>query len=114
MHTPNDVEYSILKQRIARYMRSNRIDIKNVDLRDLTYYVEDVVSENLQSLIDEYISQNKAEYAVVTGIQIHYCSKLMSNKLYETEFIEPKKFYVNKNKQVTHINLDKIMSLTPR
>ncbi|GBF93708.1 hypothetical protein Rsub_06811 [Raphidocelis subcapitata] len=91
VHDPLDPEYSILKQRLARRIRWAFLGVlgggKCVDIE-------------------------KADYAVVTGVQIHNWSKDLEADNFE--FVAPTKVYVVNRGQITVLDLMQLPSLTPR
>lgn len=73
VHEPLDCEYSILKQRLARRLKAegqSEDSVKALDLVGLTKVAERTISADLELLISKAVDVNKADYAVVTGVQV--------------------------------------------
>lgn len=66
---PSDVEYSLLKQRLVR--RMPLFSGKVPSIRELTELTHQAILEDLERLIHQVVEPEKADYAVLTGIQIH-------------------------------------------
>jgi len=114
VHDPLDPEYSILKQRLARRIRWEQQDIQNMDLADITKAAERMITDDLEYLIEKAVDTNKADYAVVTGVQIHNWSTNFDDSVPNLELVWPTKVYVVTNGKATYLDLTKIPSLTPR
>ena len=74
MHDPEDVELSVLKQRLARRLEfegHTDTSIGGLDLAELTRVAERTITSDLEFLIAKAVDPAKADYAVVTGVQIH-------------------------------------------
>ena len=63
----SDVEYSLIKMRLAKELPRGRIP----GLLDLTRTALKVIQEDLQRAIDHTVDTGHSDYAVFTGIQIH-------------------------------------------
>ncbi|KIY94340.1 low-co2 inducible protein lcib, partial [Monoraphidium neglectum] len=112
VHDPLDPEYSILKQRLARRIRYERMEPILMDLSDMTAVAERVITDDLEYLIEKCVDIEKADYAVVTGVQIHNWSDGLTNENFE--FVAPTKVYVVNKGQITVLDLMQLPSLTPR
>jgi len=67
---PSDIEYSLLKQRVmAKLLPNLSNNAKNMKI--ITAVTQQVIHEDLESLIDNSIVKNNTDYAVFTAIQIH-------------------------------------------
>lgn len=63
----DDMEYSVLKQRIYPKMKG-----KNIDLVTITKTTADVIQEDLERLVEKTVKNlSKDYYAVLTAVQIH-------------------------------------------
>ena len=117
VHEPLDPEFTILKQRLARRIRYDGIDdegVAKMDLVELTKVAERTISDDLDYLISHTVDPKKADYAVVTGIQIHNWGTKFDDESPNLEFVAPVSVYVVINGTKTHINLNTMPSLTPR
>lgn len=112
-----DPELSILKQRIARRMRFEGMteeQVQELDLVGITQIAERTISDDLEFLISNAVDPSKADYAVVTGVQIHNWGTEFDNDEPNLEFVAPTGVYVVVNGEKTYIDLESIPSLTPR
>lgn len=91
VHEPDDVEYSILKQRLARIIHRKKLDILTIDLADITKLAEEQITNDLETLISKTVDRNRADYAVFTGIQIHTWDT--PENYWTNEYILPKSSY---------------------
>jgi len=117
VHEPLDPEMSILKQRLARRLRYDGMgdkDMEGMDLVGLTKVAEKTISDDLNYLISQTVDPQKADYAVVTGIQIHSWGPAFDDESPNLEFIAPATAYVVVNGCKTSIDLNAMPSLTPR
>jgi hypothetical protein len=64
---PNDMEQSILKQRLFRKIKFGNVP----DLVSLTRIAYEVILDDLKLLLDLTVKTDVSDYAVLTGIQIH-------------------------------------------
>lgn len=114
-HDPLDPEYSILKQRLARRLRYERADASQLDLPSITALAERTITNDLEYLLEKVIDTEHADYAVVTGVQIHnWATTLEQGGKPSQEFVAFSKCYVVVNGRKMHINLVKIPPLSPR
>jgi len=66
---PNDVEYSLMKQRLLKRMPLFSGKVPSIkSLTELTYQA---ILEDLEKLIEIVVKPENADYAVLTGIQVH-------------------------------------------
>ena len=112
VHDPTDVEYSILKQRLARSLASGKTPMPTLDLVRLTQIAEETITRDLEQLVEKNVDKDKADYAIVTGIQIHNWND--PNQTSDSEYIYPSKLYVVKNKQTIPIDIHSIPRLADR
>jgi hypothetical protein len=117
-HDARDPEYSILKQRLARRIRhEGRTEeyIRDLDLVEITKVAERTITDDLEYLIGKTVDPKKADYAVVTGVQIHnYSSKYEDDTIPNLEFVAPTTVYSVVGGTKTYLDLFSIPSLTPR
>jgi hypothetical protein len=64
---PDDPEQTLLKSRLVHHVQTD----SPPDLMELTRIAHEVIADDLQHLIDLTIDTTEADYAVLTGIQIH-------------------------------------------
>ena len=63
---PNNLEYSVLRKYLAP-----RVNERGLDLVKLTMAMTDLIYEELQNMIALTVDPEQADYAVLTGVQIH-------------------------------------------
>ena len=115
VHDALDPEYSILKQRLARRMRYERTNTNNLTLASITAIAERTISNDLEYLIDQAVDTSKADYAVITGVQIHnWSTDLTSEGAPSLEFVAPTNVYVVINGVRIDLDLTRVPSLSPR
>lgn len=108
VHTPEDIEYSILKQRLARTIPPNT----PLTLQTVTEYAEKRITSDLEQLIQKTVDTKKADYAVMTGIQIHFWTD--PDNYYRNEYISPTHSYTVINNQKQTIDLQNVLPLSYR
>jgi hypothetical protein len=116
-HDARDPEYSILKQRLARRIRHEGRDeqyIRDLDLVEITKVAERTITDDLEYLIGHAVDLKKADYAVVTGVQIHNYSTKYEDDIPNLEFVAPTSVYSVVGGTKTHLDLFSIPSFTPR
>lgn len=113
-HVASDPEYSILKARIAGRIQMENADPAKMDLVDITKVAERQISADLEELIAEAVNPAKADYAIITGVQIHNWADDYDNEEPNFEFIAPTKVCVVIDGKRTDIDLEKIPGPTPR
>jgi hypothetical protein len=62
----NNIEYSMLKQRLAP-----RLSGEVPDMASLTLTMSELISDELERMIELTVDVEQADYAVLTGVQIH-------------------------------------------
>ncbi|GLC33492.1 hypothetical protein PLESTB_000080900 [Pleodorina starrii] len=106
LHDPLEPEYSILKQRLARRIRYEKTDVSVLDLPSLTQIAERTISDDLEYLIEKAVNPAMADYAVITGTEIHnWAADLEDGGEPSMEFVAPTKAYVVVNGVKTHLDL---------
>lgn len=70
-HDATDAELSILRNRLARYIHASGANAAQMYLPDFTSLAERVITADLEALIRETVDVSAADYAVVTGVQVH-------------------------------------------
>jgi hypothetical protein len=117
VHEPLDPEFTILKQRLARRLRYEGADdeaVAGLTLVDITKVAERTIADDLEYLISHTVDPRRADYAVVTGVQVHNWGARFDDDSPNLEFVAPVSVYVVVNGEKTHINLNTMPSLTPR
>jgi Limiting CO2-inducible proteins B/C beta carbonyic anhydrases len=113
VHDIDEPEFSILKQRIARRVAAEGIDVDKMDIASITKVAERTITSDLEFLIENAVDTNKADYAVCTGVQIHSWPDPETGAP-AIEFVMPTKTYVVVDGKRTDIRLDAVPALTPR
>eukprot|EP00878_Enallax_costatus_P034395 GHUV01038129.1.p1 GENE.GHUV01038129.1~~GHUV01038129.1.p1 ORF type:complete len:157 (+),score=37.98 GHUV01038129.1:645-1115(+) len=85
-----------------------------MDLAHLTEVAERVITDDLEYLIEKSVSIDQADFAVVSGIQVHNWAGGPNATEPSLEFIAPTKVYVVVGGQTIMIDLMQLPSLTPR
>ncbi|PNH07267.1 hypothetical protein TSOC_006278 [Tetrabaena socialis] len=115
VHDPLDPELTILQQRLARRVRYEKLDVKLLDLPGLTQVAERTITDDLEYLIEKAVDPATADYAVITGIQIHNWGKELTEEGDASiEFVAPAKAYTVVNGLKTYIDLPQVPALSPR
>ena len=112
VHEPDDVEYSILKQRLARIIHKKNIDINKVDISLFTLLAEEQITNDLEILISKTVDISKADYAVFTGIQIHSWDN--PDNYWTNEYILPKTSYIVINGDRYNLDVNNVKKLSYR
>ena len=112
VHEPDDVEYSILKQRLARMIKKKNIDVNSMNLADITKLAEERISEDLEILISKTVDTTKADYAVFTGIQIHTWEN--PSEYWTNEHILPSLSYIVVDGEKIQLNISDVKKLSFR
>ena len=113
-HDPTDPEFSILTRRLITAVDKDEIPRGGLPLADVTRLADRVARRDLDKLINETVDTSKADYAVVTGIQIH--STTANNRTWHPalEFIAPTSMYVVKDGVRNDLDVLSIDPPTPR
>lgn len=112
VHDPVDIEYSILKQRMARSICAEGLDVNTMNLADITKVAERRITSDLETLIEATVDKKKANYAVLTGVQIHYWTD--PDATYKNEYIWPRKSYAYVDGERIELNLPMTRGLSQR
>uniref|UniRef100_A0A7R9VTR2 Limiting CO2-inducible protein B/C beta carbonyic anhydrase domain-containing protein n=1 Tax=Chlamydomonas euryale TaxID=1486919 RepID=A0A7R9VTR2_9CHLO len=113
-HDALDPEYSILKRRLAHTLRAERADVSDLDLAKITAAAERTITADLEYLISKAVNLDKADYAVVTGVQIHNWASEEPGAAPSMEFVAPTKMYVVVNGVRTNLDVTGVPPLSPR
>jgi len=116
VHDDEDPEYSILKQRMVNKMKEEGTSVdESFNLVDITKVAERTITADLEKLISKSVDTSKADYAVITGVQIHnWARSLDTPGSYSMEFVAPSSCYAVVNGVATHLDLSQIPQVTPR
>lgn len=114
VHDALDPEFSILKHRLEQHICKRQVPQDELDLVRLTNIAEEACSEDLEQLISHSVDVTKADYAVVTGIQIHNWANTFEDEQPNLEFIQPCRMYVVMEGVKTEVDIHKVSALTPR
>nr|AXF41559.1 LCI520 protein [Chlorella sp. ArM0029B] len=105
------------RPRIARRMRHEGVtdeSVKELSLVDVTKVAERTISDDLEYLISKTVDTSKADYAVITGVQVHNWANDFEDDSPNMEFVAPTSAYVVVDGVKTHIELAAMPPLTPR
>ncbi len=108
VHDALDPEYAILKQRLARRLKEEKADVTTLDLVSITATAERTITSDLEGLISKAVNTSKADYAVITGIQVHNWAAELTSGAPSLEFVVPTKAYVVVNGEKVDLDLSKI------
>eukprot|EP00775_Hariotina_reticulata_P004924 gene4924-5167_t len=114
VHDPLDPEFTILKQRLARRIRYEQGNVRSMDLAQLTEVAERVITDDLEYMIEKCVSIDKADFAVVAGIQIHNWVDAGHSNEPNLEFIAPTKVYVVVGGELIMLDIMQLPPLAPR
>jgi len=116
VHDDEDPEYSILKARMVNKMKEEGMNATDgLNLIEITKVAERTITADLEKLIGKAVDPRKADYAVITGVQIHnWAVNLDDPNSYSMEFVAPSSCYCVVNGVATHLDLSQIPQVTPR
>mmetsp|Transcript_7991 Transcript_7991/g.22905 ORF Transcript_7991/g.22905 Transcript_7991/m.22905 type:complete len:1007 (-) Transcript_7991:160-3180(-) len=114
VHTAKDPEFSILKQCIAKRMLQEEREPADVGLVEATKMAERQITADLEALIEKVVDPRKADYAIVTGVQIHNWGLACGNEEPNLEFVSPTSIGVVVDGKRTDLNVSCMPSPTPR
>ncbi|EIE22504.1 hypothetical protein COCSUDRAFT_16853 [Coccomyxa subellipsoidea C-169] len=114
-HDAMDPEFSILKQRLARRMRYEGMTDEDIQAMDLLAQIaERTIHDDMEYLIKHTVDPRKADYAVISGIQIHSWGEQFDDAAPNLEYIAPCSVYCVVAGERTYLDLFTIPGLTPR
>mmetsp|Transcript_3422 Transcript_3422/g.11203 ORF Transcript_3422/g.11203 Transcript_3422/m.11203 type:complete len:409 (+) Transcript_3422:23-1249(+) len=111
-HDVLDPELSILLARLAR--RVTPEIQKDLDLVSMTKICADLIADDLAELLKLVVDTDKADYAVITGTQIHNYGVDYYDEHPNLEFVEPLSSFVVIDGERTDFDLMKIPGPTTR
>lgn len=99
---------TILKQRLARRLRfegASETSARALSLVDLTGVAERTITDDLEHLISLTVDPSQADYAVVTGVQIHSWGVQFDDASPNLEYVAPATVYTVINGHRSDIDL---------
>lgn len=81
----DNVEYSIMKQHLTPRILGQDLNTDTLDIATLTVAMSDLITHDLERMIELTVDTEVADYAVLTGVQVHQPvsgSMIWSNKSY--------------------------------
>lgn len=90
------------------------MDPSSLDLVEITRLAEQMISGELERLISLTVDTRKADYAVVTGVQIHHWAAREHAEAPDLEFVWPVTVRTVVKGATRVINLQSVPSLSPR
>ncbi|CAG9460391.1 unnamed protein product [Pedinophyceae sp. YPF-701] len=114
-HDPLDIEYSILKQKMARQLKTEGVtDVSKMNLVDFTKVCERLVTQELREMIAKGVDSSKADWALITGVQIHSWAGDAAAADADLEFVWPTEFTVCVGGKETKLEWSAVPKLPPR
>ncbi|KAF5842133.1 Bestrophin, RFP-TM, chloride channel-domain-containing protein [Dunaliella salina] len=115
VHEAEDPEYSILKQRLARQLKSEGCKVEDLDLVSITKAAERTITNDLKHLISKAVDPSKANYVVFTGVQIHnWATDLTDGKTPSLEFVSVGDCYSVIDGKQEKLDINAVPALSPR
>lgn len=96
-------EFTTLLSKLARRMRGTPAE--RIDLISVTKETLGLIEDDLNKLIRNTVDTKKADYAVVTGIQVHSSADEVTDEEPVLEFIVPGKAFAVVNNKRTNLDL---------
>lgn len=81
----NNIEYSILKQNLTPRLLGPDLHTQDIDIKSVTMAMSNLITEELEHMIELTVDTEIADYAVFTGVQVHQPvegSMIWSNRSY--------------------------------
>lgn len=91
-HTAADPEITMLRNKLALHLQRAGVDLKTLYLPEFTQFAERVITADLEALIRNTVDISMADYAVVTGVQVHSWPKPGTGEPL-LEFVAPRVAY---------------------
>mmetsp|Transcript_22805 Transcript_22805/g.54572 ORF Transcript_22805/g.54572 Transcript_22805/m.54572 type:complete len:407 (-) Transcript_22805:175-1395(-) len=114
VHTPLDPEFSILKQSLARRIMQESKKVDELDLVELTKIGDRTITAELERLVQKAVNPEEADYAIITGVQIHNTGMEFDNDEPNLEFIAPNTVSVIINGERVDLDLSYLPAASPR
>lgn len=67
----DNIEYSILKQHLTPRLLGRGLHTDTLDIATLTLTMSDLITDDLERLIELTVDKEVADYGVLTGVQVH-------------------------------------------
>ena len=110
-----DPEYSLLESRMLRAVQPSEVPAEGFDLVQVTKLADSVIQQDMEALVRASVDPGKADFAVVTGVQIHSYGHTLDEWHPNMEYICPTRMTIVVNGQRTDVNLlEETPSPTPR
>lgn len=103
-HDASDPELSMLRNRLARHLTKSGADVSRMFLSEFTQQAERAITADLEDLIHETVDVATADYAVVSGVQVHSWPRPDSGEPL-LEFVAPRLAYAVCNGVRSPLNL---------
>uniref|UniRef100_A0A061SLV5 Low-co2 inducible protein n=1 Tax=Tetraselmis sp. GSL018 TaxID=582737 RepID=A0A061SLV5_9CHLO len=114
MHNPLDPEFSIFKQSLALRLQQENQNVDSVDLVELTKVADRQISSELEGLIQQAVDPSEADYAIVTGIQVHSTGLEFDNDEPNLEYVTPSTVSVVVKGERVNLDLSYLPAGAPR
>ncbi len=111
MHDFDEPELSILKQRLARRIVKEEWDaqrVEDMDLVQITALANRTITADLEYLISKAVDPAKADYIVVTGVEIHNWGTDFDNDSPNLEFVAVTDSYAVIDGQRTDFDIEAV------
>jgi hypothetical protein len=102
-----------LKQRLERHVAASGLAYADLTLDSLTGLAEQAITQDLEALIAASVDTSKADYAVITGIQIHNWAVEYDSEEPNLEWVEPRCVYVVVDGQKQALDLSQVSVWLP-
>ncbi|CAG9467872.1 unnamed protein product [Pedinophyceae sp. YPF-701] len=114
-HDVMDPELAILKYRLAHQLKDEGVtDASKMDLVEFTKVAERLITKNMRELISKAVDPSKADWALITGVQIHNWTADQSKDDPDLEFVYPVNFTVCTDGVEKAVDLSGVPDLSPR
>eukprot|EP00740_Mantoniella_antarctica_P011715 CAMPEP_0181368202 /NCGR_PEP_ID=MMETSP1106-20121128/11929_1 /TAXON_ID=81844 /ORGANISM="Mantoniella antarctica, Strain SL-175" /LENGTH=483 /DNA_ID=CAMNT_0023484237 /DNA_START=135 /DNA_END=1587 /DNA_ORIENTATION=- len=108
-------EYSLLEGRMLRELQPEQVPSGGLDLVQVTKLCDGVIQKDFTELVRAAVDPAKADFAIITGVQIHSYGHTLDEWHPNMEYICPTSMTVVVNGKATNINLvDDTSAPTPR
>lgn len=108
-------EFSLLESRLLRQVTPDQVPAGGFDLVQITKLCDAVIQQDFTELIRAAVDPNKADFAIITGVQIHNYGHTLDEWHPNMEYICPTSMKVVVNGRGVDINLlEETAAPTPR
>ena len=111
VHDFDEPELSILKQRLARRMVKEEWSeqrVQGMDLVEITQLANRAITADLEYLISKAVDPTKADYIVITGVEIHNWGTDFDNASPNLEFVSVTDSYAVIDGQRTDFDIEAV------